>query len=204
MRKQSLFVVALIVLITAAACDSQIQPTAPPPSPTEEVTPAPSATPLELRRPTLPPTWTPSPDPNGAQVQATTDTQSANVQTTAVQQVTQVPAFIPATPLEVCATLGEDRERNKRTFVIGESPQVFWIPVQGAASYSISLIDETGTVIHTDYTTEPTFTFDSTLFQQGKLYGWEVYPIDAIGQQMCLGRGAELFPEGLVAITPVS
>lgn len=199
-----LFIFALVLVLVMAACapEAQVLPTTIPVSPTDEATPEPTVTPLNLQRATLPPTWTPSPAANGeVQSQVTTDPAA---QGTPAQQITQAPTFLPATPLEVCAALGEDRTRNKRTFKLGESPQVFWIPVQGAASYSISLIDETGTIVHTDYTAEPTFTFDATLFEQGKLYGWEVFPIDGIGQQMCLGRGAELFPEDPLAVTQAS
>lgn len=194
----------IVILLAVAACAPQAEPTAAPPTPTaEEVTPEPSATPLELRRPTLPPTWTPSPEVGG-QAQA----QNVDVTPHPEGQPTQPPAgitqFAPATPLDVCNTFGEDRELNRRTFKIGESPQVFWTAVEGAASYSVSLIDETGQVVLTEYTVEPTITFDATLFEEGKLYGWEAYPIDALGQQMCLGRGAELFPEDPLAVPPSS
>jgi hypothetical protein len=101
----------------------------------------------------------------------------------------------PPTPLEVCANFGEDRTLNKRTYTFGADAQVYWTSVQGAAYYSISLVDETGTPILTDYTSETTFVFTADLFEKGKLYGWEVIPVDSLGQQMCLGRGAELFPD---------
>jgi hypothetical protein len=94
----------------------------------------------------------------------------------------------------VCATFGEDRALNVRTYTIGQPAQVFWTPVEGAAQYSISLVDQTGAVLHLDYTANTNYTFDASLFEAGNLYGWEAYPIDSIGQQMCIARGAELFP----------
>ncbi|MBZ0290716.1 MAG: hypothetical protein K8I30_24030 [Anaerolineae bacterium] len=182
----------MMFIVVLAACAPEVQPTVIPATAevTEEiVTPQPSATPLDLRRPTLPPTWTPV---SGSEAQSSTVDPA---QTPGTQAPTTAPQFVPATPLEVCNTFGEDLQRNKRTFTVGEAPQVFWTAVEGAASYSVSLIDETGEVLLTEYTIEPTITFDASLFEKGKLYGWEAYPIDRIGQQMCLGRGAELFPD---------
>lgn len=204
MQSKNVLLCALILMVMTAACspEAEVLPTVAPQEATEEPTPLPTATPLNLQRPTLPPTWTPSPDPNSVtQPEATTGADSSGQ---AQQLATQSPAFAAATPLEVCTGFGEDRERNKRTFKIGESPQVFWTAVAGAGSYSISLIDETETVLLTEYTTEPTYTFDASLFEQSKFYGWEAYPIDMIGQQMCLGRGAELFPEDPLVVTQAS
>lgn len=197
-----LLCVFIMLLLAACSPPAEVLPTlAATVEATDEPTPAPTATPLNLQRRELPPTWTPSPDANQAQVPPTVEGQP---QATQQQLPTQAPAFVAATPLEVCTAFGEDRERNSRTFVIGESPQVFWTAVAGAGSYSISLIDETGAVLLTDYTVETTFTFDSNLFEQGKLYGWEAFPLDGVGQQMCLGRGAELFPADPLAVTPAS
>lgn len=181
--------VVTALLLTLASC-TQSEPASLPTlalSATPIVaTPPPTATPIV--RPTLPPTWTPVPDtPSASELSAATPT---------VERMPPV-LFVPATPLAVCATFGEDRERNKRTFVPGTEPQVFWTAVEGAMSYYVALIDETGAVVFEGYTVEPTITFPADLFKPGKLYGWEAYPIDALGQQMCLARGAELFPEGL-------
>jgi hypothetical protein len=188
----------VVLLTTACAPQAPVVPTTAPIATTEAPTQGPTATPLDLRRPTLPPTWTPASESAG-DAQATLDPQSPDAQSQSTQ-VQPTPAFVPPTALEVCTGFGEDRTRNLRTFEIGESPQVFWTAVEGAASYSISLVDETGEVLLTDYTVEPTFTFEAETFEEGKFYGWEAYPIDPVGQQMCIGRGAELFPEDPLAI----
>jgi hypothetical protein len=181
---QRYLIILLFACISLAACaqqeDIQALPTLAP-SPTTEIVTEPP-TPTEIKRATLPPTWTP--------VQEVTPTATEVTPTVSVD--TPIP---PPTPLEVCATFGEDRTQNKRTFTFGDSPTVYWMPVQGAVQYSISLVDETSTALYVDYTADTKFTFDASLFEQGKLYGWEAYPIDNIGQQMCLARGAELFPQ---------
>ena len=202
MQPKNVLLAVLVLVMALAACaqQEQVLPTTAPIATTQAATQAATATPLNLQRPTLPPTWTPVPDPNAqaqTQPEATTVDQSG-------QPVPAQPTFSPATALEACTTFGEDRNLNKRSFKIGESPQVFWTAVTGAASYSVSLIDETGTVLLTEYTTEPTITFEASLFEATKLYGWEAFPIDGIGQQMCLGRGAELFPENPLAVTQAS
>lgn len=198
--KNVLLLVFVLVLAACGGQQEQVLPTTVPIEATEEPSPLPTATPLNLVRSTLPPAWTAAPDAN---------TQGQPDATTAADQsgqpaATQPPTFAPATALDACTGFGEDRDRNVRTFKIGDSPQVYWTAVPGAASYSISLVDETGEKLLTDYTTDTTFTFDATLFEQTKLYGWEAYPIDPVGQQMCLARGAELFPENPLSVTQAS
>jgi hypothetical protein len=178
---QRYLIIFLLVCISLTACaqEEAVPPTLAP-SPTQEIiTPLPTAT--EIKRATLPPTWTP--------VQEVIATATEILTTEVVN--TPIP---PPTALEVCTNFGEDRALNKRTYTTGQPAQIFWTPVQGAVQYSISLVDQTGTVLYVGYTADTNFTFEATLFEAGQFYGWEAYPIDNIGQQMCLGRGAELFP----------
>lgn len=134
---------------------------------------------IPRERPTLPPTWTPAASDTPTLVPAT---------------ATEVPPELPPTPLEVCNTFGEDLQRNNRTYVLGEPATVFWTQVEGAASYYIRLIDAEGEMIFEDYTLNPPYIFKADLFEKDKQYGWEVYPLDPLNQQMCTSRGAELFP----------
>lgn len=181
---QRYLIVLFLACISLAGCaQEEIAP--PPtlaPSPTVEIITA-QPSPTELKRATLPPTWTP--------VQEVTPT-VAEAAATLIPSDTPIP---PPTPLEVCNTFNEDRTLNKRTFIFGESPTVYWTPVQGAAQYSITLVDATNTALKVDYTADTKYTFDASLFEKGKMYGWEAYPIDNIGQQMCIARGAELTPQ---------
>ncbi|GIL08858.1 MAG: hypothetical protein BroJett033_3690 [Chloroflexota bacterium] len=152
------------------------------------ITALPTAT--TIARPTLPPTWTPAAD-------APQPAEPAAPAATPTPEGASGAQFVPASPLPACATFGEDRELNSRTFAPGTAPQVFWTAVEGAASYSVALLNDAGETVFEGYTLEPTITFEADLFEPGRLYGWEAYPINPLGQQMCLARGAELFPEGL-------
>ncbi|MBL8161959.1 MAG: hypothetical protein JNJ61_08235 [Anaerolineae bacterium] len=184
-----------MLMLLLAACGQPSAETLPtlaatalPPEETALVEAAPpSATPIPLGRATLPPTWTPSPEPTSAVIEP------------AAQNTEAVPATVEQpqgqATLVVCGTFVVDRERSLPTFTFGSAPAVYWTAVVTAARYRINLIDETGTEIFVDYTLEPNYTFAAELFERGKRYAWEVYPEDALGQQMCLKRGQELFPQ---------
>jgi hypothetical protein len=183
MHKGSMLLILLFVLTACAT--QQTAPTAATPSPavtaTEAVTP--TAEPTLAPRSTLPPTWTP-----GTPV---TETPVGGAAT-----ATEVPPTIvqPTLP-EACNTFEPDMERTPRNYVEGEDVTVYWSAVEGAGFYYVALTDETATVVFEDYTEEPAYTFPADQFEAGKLYGWQAHPINALGIQMCLARGAELFPE---------
>lgn len=146
--------------------------------PTEPPTSAP------LVRATLPPTWTPSPAPTQA-----VPTEIPLIEDTAAS----VPAEKPT--LVACGPFREDRTRYNTTFTFGTNPVVAWVAASDAPSYRVNLIDELGEELFADYTADITFTFGADLFERGKRYGWSVYPMDALGQQMCISVGGELFPQ---------
>ncbi|MBI5669769.1 MAG: hypothetical protein HZC41_17365 [Chloroflexi bacterium] len=145
-------------------------------------TQAPTSTPLV--RATLPPTWTPS--PASAQEQPTETPLTAN-------QEVNIPAEKPT--LEACGPFREDRSRYNPQFVAGTDVMVAWVPATGAPSYRVNVVDESGEEFFADYTADSTYTFKADLFERGKRYGWNVYPMDALGQQMCISVGGELFPQ---------
>ncbi|NWG16606.1 MAG: hypothetical protein HXY41_08225 [Chloroflexi bacterium] len=159
--------------------------------PVEMPTEAPAATlpPTEppVQRPTLPPTWTPSPAP----------VEAATLPPTEPPAVDNPNAGLPPSQatLPACATFREDRSRYSTSFRLGSEAAVAWIAAETAASYRVNLIDEFGTELFAGYTTETTFLFAADLFERGKRYGWNVYPMDAMGQQMCISVGGELFPQ---------
>ena len=150
MRERTLLFI--VVLVFLAACQQQavvptLAPTiaAPTATPEEMVTepPPPTARP----RATLPPTWTPASEvtntPLPTAVPAGNDAGSQNV----------APVVVPTLP-EACNAFEPDLNRNTRTYRSGEDPTVYWIPVEGAEYYSVSLTDENGDVIFTDYTAD--------------------------------------------------
>lgn len=179
----------MIMLVAACQPAAEALPTLAPTlvqdTATEEPTEPPvtvvTAAPPEM--PTLPPTWTPS--------------LGMATETSVPPSVTPLPTVPPPpSPLAVCAAFGVDAVRNTSTFfTLGSDPQVFWTPVEGAVSYYLRLINESAEELFSDYVVGTTFTFQSDLFQKDIRYAWEVYPIDNLGQQMCIPIGAELFPQ---------
>jgi hypothetical protein len=191
----------LAILILLAACDQGKEaeiPTLFPTQAQEQV--APTSTlmptdepatstpvPTQVASPTsgrqeMPPTWTLTP----------TDTATPEPATAAPTEGVTV-----AAPLAACDTFGPDFTRNPTEFEVGNAVQVFWIPVDGAATYKVTLIDQMGRSITQHYTAASDYTFEAELFEAGKRYGWEVVPYNEFKDQMCYGRGDEL-----VAVNP--
>jgi hypothetical protein len=194
------WLIALISLTALAGCRQQSQqvlPTLIPtlsgqtqatpvglPTTTAQPTQLPTAVPVQ--RPTLPPTWTPSPAP----------TQTPDLVTPTENVISATQAQLAQATLPACANFREDRDRFQSTFRLGTSPQVVWTPADNAISYRVSVIDDTGRELFSDLTKDTQYSFRADLFERGKVYGWQVYPIDPLGQQMCLPRGSELYPQG--------
>jgi len=184
LTKLGLLVVALVLL---AACGQQpadqslptLIPTAAASEPVAESTATSAPTQVPLERSTLPPTWTVSPVPT----QPPTATTDLTLQ-----------AELARPTLVVCGGFAADRERSIATFTVGNPVQVFWTAVDTAARYRISLLNDQGEELIVDYTLEPTYTFNPDLFERDQRYAWSVYPEDALNQQMCFERGAEVLP----------
>jgi hypothetical protein len=184
-------ILVLIVVLVGCGQQSQNLPTlAATAVPVTETSPAmPTSSQIPQGRPTLPPTWTPSPEANQA-----------------VEQPSDTPATViqVVEALEACNSFDADREKSTSTITPEESPVAAWTPVQGASRYRVRLINEFGEeLLLTNqfgeklpymYTTEPSYSFDIDLFEPGKRYGWGVYPEDSLGQQMCIEVGAEFYP----------
>jgi hypothetical protein len=139
-----------------------------------------AATQAPLERPTLPPTWTVSP--------------VATEPPTATTDLTREAQSVKPT-LVVCGGFTADRERSGAVHT-GDNPiQVFWTAVDTAARYRISLRNDRGEELITDYTLETTYTFSADLFESDGVYAWSVYPEDSLNQQMCFERVAEILPQ---------
>ncbi|MDW8172597.1 MAG: hypothetical protein RML73_08945 [Anaerolineae bacterium] len=184
----------LIVIVVVSACnptsDDPALPTLLPTRPIASETPTseptlsptqgPTATPRV--RPTLPPTWTLTP------------TLSPTPTATLIIP-TRTPVVIPNTLPPACSTFDAVFAESDVQFNIGQAPRVAWTPVEGAELYRLILSGPGGAIINDQiYLRETTYTFEAGLFQAGQLYGWEVYPINAAGIQMCFAVGLELLP----------
>lgn len=132
-------------------------------------------TPLPQIRATLPPTWTP--------VGGATATSASALQ---IQMVR-------ATPV-VCNAFVIDRSRSVENFRIGEPVTVYWTPIETTARFRVRLFDAELNDLFVDYTQGGQYTFNASLFELGKRYGWEVIPENAASQQMCFAIGGELTP----------
>lgn len=137
------------------------------------------ATQAPVERSTLPPTWTVSP--------------VATEPPTATTDMTRQAELVKPT-LVVCGGFSADRARSGAVHSGGNPVQVFWSAVSTAARYRVSLLNDRGEEIVTDYTLEPTYTFTGDLFERDGVYAWSVYPEDSLNQQMCFERGAEILP----------
>jgi hypothetical protein len=181
-----MFQLLIVVLLAAAACTSQqsVPPTLTPSPemPTEVPTEPPTARPIE--RATLPPTWTPAAELTNTPLP------------TEVAPPTPAPLVVPTLP-EACNDFAPDINRSPRRYAPDQEVTIYWTVVEGAEYYSIKLFDEEGSSALLDYTAEAEFTFPAELFNEGLLYGWEAYPIDDLGNQMCLSVGMELFPNAI-------
>lgn len=133
-------------------------------------------------RPTLPPTFTPTDRPT--------------ITPTHTPVVASVTPFVSAaTPDLACANFQTIFEQSDVDFDEGVAPRATWTAIPNAELYRVFLKDSFGRILRDDiYIVETTFTFASEVFKVGTLYAWEVYPINARGDQMCLPVGLEMRP----------
>lgn len=184
MHRISILLIGLVLLTACAAQQTAPPVTTPPPDVTVTDAPTVTTAPTLAPRSTLPPTWTPG----------VPETETPVVDSTPLEQQAQPTSAEAALP-EACNTFEPDMSRTPRNYVAGEDVTVYWSAVEGAGFYYVALTDEEATVVFEDYTEDTSYTFPAAQFEAGNFYGWEAHPINALGIQMCLARGAELFPE---------
>jgi hypothetical protein len=86
-------------------------------------------------------------------------------------------------------------EQSTVSFELGTSPRAVWTPINGAQLYRLALRMSNGFVVNENiYVAENSYNFPPDLFVEGQSYGWDVYPINNAGDQMCFAVGAELIP----------
>lgn len=189
-QNQKILALLLILVLLVSACGQEEAlptavafPTEIPPTATEEIIETATSTPVA--NPTLPPTWTFTPDVT--ETPMPTDTEVPFT-------VTPLPA--PDTVSAACDLFAADPELSTREFIIGEAPVAAWTSIEGAALYRVFLTSFSQEVIFDNlYIEETSYTFDPTIFELGENYVWAVWPLDSIGVQMCFERGLELLPK---------
>jgi hypothetical protein len=131
----------------------------------------------------LPPTWTPTDIPSPTPDPSTP---------------TPVPTVFFPQQQAACETFQVDRANSTTSFPITAQPTVAWTAVAGAGQYRLQVygFDQGGNYvqIYENYLAETRFALPADLFALGSQYGWDVYPIGADGNQMCIAIGNELLP----------
>lgn len=164
-----------------------VLPTSPPTDEVEEVQSVeePTATATPIVAPTLPPTWTFTPDYSPTPLPTNTEIPP-----------TETPLPAPDTVSPACDDFAADATLSTREFVIGEAPTAAWTSVEGAVLYRVFLYTFSSKVMRDDiYTDQTSWTFNPDEFELGENYIWAVWPLDAIGDQMCFERGLEMLPQ---------
>jgi hypothetical protein len=189
MRYRWILLVCCAALLSACAqATSTPSPLPPIPAVSATANAEIAASPTPILRATLPPAWTES---------AATHLPSASPTLTLTPSATldlTNPAIMSRPTLEVCGSFGEDLERNATNFPIGSSPQVYWTRVEGAELYAVTLFNAEFVTLFSGFTPETSFVFDGELFELGGIYTWEVRPLNGLGVQLCISRGALLIP----------
>lgn len=167
-----LLTLGLLTACAPAPTPAVVPPTLPPAVPVTPATAAPTPTPLS--RATLPPTWTPVIVPTAT---PTIFQPTPNATETALM----------LTPtLTACFGFGEDPEQSPTSFPFGQPVTVYWLPVQGAANYRVTVLSPVDDRIL--FTTEtPTLQQElpADIFTADSGYFWQVAPIDSSGLQLC-------------------
>ena len=190
-----LWILLTLLMLIVVACggdnsntpESQSQPTLAVDEDTtdSQQSDAPTRTPLPTQVPqatappvvTLPPTWTPQ--PTNTAIQATLTP-------------TEGPTSAPIRTLQACDGFGPDFANSDTEFVLGESPTISWTSVEGAELYRILIFDELQVEVLRDFTEETSRSINPDVFYIAGRYGWQIEPLDAIGVQICPGRGEAL------------
>ena len=196
MRKSGLLLVAVVLIIMLAACNTGGEPElptlasiddgdTPPLAPTETATeqvvddPTPTAEGVLRERPTLPPTWTP-PAP-----------------TSTPEPVPAQPTNVP-TPIEersdACDRFVVDRANSVQSISAGDSPTVAWTRLDATEVrlYRLTVVDEAGVERYQRLVEDVSHTIPAGVLTDAVLYGWEVLPLDELGQPICASRGGVL------------
>ncbi len=153
------------------------------PTPTQEID---SPTRQPGSRPTLPPTWTP--EPSNTPIPPS-ETPIPDLNAISVEPAPTIPSG--------CTGFGADTLESQEEITLGQTARIAWRSVDGAGAYWIVIYDASNDnvdmeflpVIFEDFISNTAYTIPAEVFRAPVRYGWEVRPLDAVGIQMCQGRG---------------
>ncbi len=169
----------LALVACQPAAPQSAQPILPAIDQTPEVTDS-LATETPFRRPTLPPTWTPTDEPTATRTPDPSETPDDTSQ--------------PSEAGGACEGFGPDVARNSGMVVEGREATVYWLPASDVFYYEIVLRDANGNQLDLRRT-QPSvrsYTFDDGLFAFNEIYTWQVTPYDASGNPICQTASSEL------------
>ena len=184
----------MILLATSAfllaACSPQ--PSAPTTATTVDVSATPERSATPFRRPTLPPTWTPTPE----LTVEVTEEEEGTPDVLATQQSEQYSGTTSADDSGVsCMEFEPDMAQSDSTVAAGQSVDVYWTESDGPVFYYEAILaDSLGNAIDTERTT-PQLTHASLSgrqLQPGQVYYWSVTAYDASAAVICESRLVEI------------
>jgi hypothetical protein len=72
---------------------------------------------------------------------------------------------------------------------------LIWQALPEASAYYIRLNNPAGVMVFEDMTSATTYVFLAELFGSPGVYGWEAWPVDAAGVEICFAISGEILVE---------
>lgn len=185
----NLSVLLLLLMVFVAACqgddpaptNTPVPPTPVPEQPIEEATSTEIPTQRPLVRETLPPTWTQTP---------------TNTPLPPTPTDTPAPTIEIASPPEACNDFGPNIENSSEEVTLGEDATIAWFTIAESPLYWVVVTNESGFQVFERYVEEGELRIPADVFATATRYGWEVRPLNDVGEQFCRGTG------GLINVRP--
>ncbi|MBN1202337.1 MAG: hypothetical protein JXJ20_10820 [Anaerolineae bacterium] len=139
----------------------------------------------------LPPTWTPWSRPTVTPLPTSALGDNGLNDGGSLSISSPVPQAPTWTPLpDYCNELnprGEDPE-----IYIGEAATIKWDPIASVPMYLVEVRQPGGGIVLNEYTEGASMTISSETFEARGVYGWQVWPVDANGMQICFPISGEI------------
>jgi hypothetical protein len=187
--KTSLLILTVGTFLLAACSSQQSAPTA---EVTIEVSATSERSETPFRRPTLPPTWTPTPELTLEVTEETEGTPDV-LATRQSEQYSGTTAAVDGGG--ECTEFGPDTSQSDSTVTAGQSIDVYWMEAGGSVFYYEAILaDSLSNRIDTERTT-PQITHASlsgSQLEPGQVYYWSVKAYDASAEVICESRLVEI------------